>query len=100
MKIYESPHKEQELINNVIISSKIIKLAHAHFMILQSLFNAVLRVHRNEHAISEFCYKGTILQRNYKKMTTKLSFSCNSSVKFHGKKIGSHNMTVISKSVL
>ena len=37
--------------------------------------------------------KGTILQRNYRKMNIK-SFSYNSFVKFHGKKIGSHNMTV------
>ena len=45
--------------------------------------------------ISELCYKGTILQRNYRKMTIKWSFSLNSFVKFHCKKFGSHNMTVL-----
>ena len=42
--------------------------------------------------ISEPCYKGKILQR------IDWSFSYNSVVKFHGKKIGepwSHNMTVL-----
>ena len=33
-------------------------------------------------------------------MTILQSFSYKSFVTFHGKKIGSHNMTVISKSVL
>ena len=32
------------------------------------------------------CYKGTILQRNYRKMTIIWSFSNNSFVKFHDKK--------------
>ena len=44
-------------------------------------------------AISEPCYKGTILQRNYRKMT--MSFSYNSFVKFHGKFFLSHNMTML-----
>ena len=35
------------------------------------------------HVIGESCFKGTILQRNYRKMT--MSFSYNSFVKFHGK---------------
>ena len=39
-----------------------------------------------DHVISELCYKGTILQRNYRKMTIPWSFSYNSFVKFHGKK--------------
>ena len=33
--------------------------------------------------ISELFYKGTILQKNYRKMTIKWSFSYNSFVKFH-----------------
>ena len=41
------------------------------------------------------CYKGTILQRNYRKMTIVWSFSYNSYVKFYGKNIGSHDMTVL-----
>ena len=45
--------------------------------------------------IGESCYNGTILQRNYRKMTMKWSFSYNSFIKFHGKKFGSHNMTVL-----
>ena len=36
--------------------------------------------------ISEPCYKGAILQRNYRKMTILWSFSYNSFVKVHGKK--------------
>ena len=37
--------------------------------------------------ISELCYKGTTLQRNYKKMTISWSFRYNSFVIFHGKTI-------------
>ena len=44
--------------------------------------------------ISEPCYKGAVLERNYRKMTM------NSFVKFHDKKCGSHTIAVISKSVL
>ena len=40
-----------------------------------------------DHYISESCYKGTILLRNNRKMTISWSFSYNSFVKFHGKKI-------------
>ena len=36
--------------------------------------------------LSEPCYKGTILQRNYRKMTIKWPFSYNFFVKFHGTK--------------
>ena len=39
-----------------------------------------------DHVISRSCYKGTILQRNYRKMTIVWSFSYNSFVNFHGKK--------------
>ena len=50
-------------------------------------------------AISELCYrhdKGTILQKNYLKMTILWSFSNNYFVKLHGqKKIGPHNMTML-----
>ena len=38
-----------------------------------------------DHVISELCYRGTILQGNYRKMTILWSFSYNSFVKFHGK---------------
>ena len=44
--------------------------------------------------ISELCYKGTILQRNYRKMTILL---CKISMV---KTFGSPNITVISKSIL
>ena len=37
----------------------------------------------NDHAMSEPCYKGTILQKNYRKMTIIWSFFINSFVKFH-----------------
>ena len=48
-----------------------------------------------DSVIREFGFKVTILQRNYRKMTIIWSFSYNSFVKFHGKKFGSHNMTVL-----
>ena len=35
--------------------------------------------------LSQVFYKGTILQKNYRKMTILWSFSYNSLVKFHGK---------------
>ena len=54
-----------------------------------------------DHVISKSCYKGTILQRNYKKMTILWSFSYNSLIKFHGKIIWElQHGCVISKSVL
>ena len=56
--------------------------------IVQFLFSTMFGVHRNQP-----CYKGTILQRNYRKMTMKWSFSYNSFVKFCGQIIWSHNMT-------
>ena len=40
------------------------------------------------HAISEMCYKGTILQWNYRSMTISSSYSYNFFVKFQGKRIG------------
>ena len=46
-----------------------------------------------DRVISELCCKGTIFQRNYRKMTIQWSFSHNSFVKFYSKKIGSRNMT-------
>ena len=36
-----------------------------------------------DHVVGEFCYKETILQRNYGKMTILWPFSSNSFVKFH-----------------
>ena len=54
-----------------------------------------------DRVISEPCYKGTILQRNYRKMTIKWSFSYNSFVKFHGTKIWEwQHDRVISNSML
>ena len=57
-----------------------------------SLYNAIFGIHKNViSVISEPCYKGSILQRNYRKMTSiSWSFSYNSFVKFHVKKIWSH----------
>ena len=43
----------------------------------------------------EPCYKGTILLRYYGNITILWSFSYNSFVKLHGKKFGSHNMTLL-----
>ena len=51
--------------------------------------------------LSEPWYKGTILQRNYRKMTILWSFSNYSFVKFHDTKIWEQQHGgVISKSVL
>ena len=36
---------------------------------VQSLYNAIFRVHRNGPCVSELCYEEIILQRNYRKMT-------------------------------
>ena len=44
---------------------------------------------------SELCYKGTILQRNYGKMTFARKFSYDPFVKFYSKKFGSHNMVIL-----
>ena len=41
--------------------------------------------------ISEFCYKGIILQRNDRKITILWLFSYTSFVKFHGKKFERQN---------
>ena len=64
--------------------------------------------------ITELCYKlkGTILQKNYRKMTIKWSFLYNSivkfhgkkyleatNVKFHGKKCGRHKITVVHSNL-
>ena len=61
-------------------------------------------VHRNggmDHVISELCYKGTNLHRNYRKMTMLWSFSYNSFVKFHGKKSWQpQHDSVMSKNIL
>ena len=43
----------------------------------------------------ESSYQGTILQRNYRKMTMEWSFSYNFLVKFNYEKFGSSNMTVL-----
>ena len=44
--------------------------------------------------IRESCYKETILQKNSRKRTIPWSFSCNSFVKFRGKILVSHNMSI------
>ena len=43
--------------------------------------------HWNGQRKSEWCYKGTILQRNYRKICISWSLFYNSFVKFHGKNI-------------
>ena len=48
-----------------------------------------------DHVINALCYIGTILQRNYRKMTIKMVISYSSFVKLHEKKSGSHNMTML-----
>ena len=54
-----------------------------------------------DQIVSAFSYEETILQRNYRKMTILWSLSCNSLVKFHGKKKWEpQNDHFISKAVL
>ena len=63
----------------------------------------MLGVNRNgpDRVIREQCYKGTALQRNYRKMTISWPFSYNSLVKLHGNKLlEPQNDRAISKSVL
>ena len=60
---------------------------------VQFLYNAINRFIEMDSVISALCYKGTILQRNYMKMTISWSFSYNYFVKFHGKEFGNHKMT-------
>ena len=65
--------------------------------IVQFLFNAMLGSIGMDLVISEWYYKGTILQRNYNKW----SFSYNFFIKFHVKIIWEpQHDWVISKSVL
>ena len=49
------------------------------------------------HVINESCknHEGTILQKNYRKMTIQWSFSYNSFVKIHGNIFVSHKMTML-----
>ena len=50
--------------------------------------------------LSKSSYKGTILQRHYRKMTILWSYSYNSFVKHHGEKqYGSHNMTPLYQNM-
>ena len=67
-------------------------ILHSDYTV-DSLYNALFEVYRNDLVISELCYNGTILHRNYRKMT--VSFSYNSFVKFYGKKFRSHIMTIV-----
>ena len=53
---------------------------------VQSLYKAMLGYHWNG-LISKSCYRGTILQKNYRKMTISWSFSYYPLLKFHGVKI-------------
>ena len=63
--------------------------------------NSVWRTYGMGCIICEPCYKGTILQRNYRKMTILWSVSYNSFVKFLCKKNWeTQHDHVISKSVL
>ena len=65
----------------------------AYICTVQSLNKAIFGSIKMDHATSKSCYKGKILQNNYRKMTIAWSFSFNSLVMFHGK-LRSHNMTV------
>ena len=56
---------------------------------VQSLYSAMFGISVIlDYAAIEFCYKGTNLQRNYRKMTIIWSFSYKFFIKFHGKTLG------------
>ena len=61
-------------------------------------FSLYLESIEMDHVLSESCYKGTILQRSYRKMTMLWSFSYNSFVKFYGKRFGIHNKIMLFKN--
>ena len=68
------------------------------FIVNQPNYNAVCYVLGSiglDLVINESYYKGTIIQRNYRKTNMTWSFSYNSFVKFHGKKNGRHIMAVL-----
>ena len=66
---------------------------------VQSLYNTIFKSIGMDCVISESCYNGKILHKNYRKMTFPWSFSCNSFVKFCGKNIWEPQYEhVISKS--
>ena len=48
---------------------------------VHSLYNAIFDSIGLHHVISELCYKGTILQRKYRKMTFLWTFFYNSMIK-------------------
>ena len=53
-----------------------------------------------DYVLNESCYKGTILQNNYRKMTCNGHFPLNNSfVKLHFKFLGSHNMTLLYQNL-
>ena len=57
---------------------------------VQSLYNTVFGVQSNElHIVSEVeqCFKGTIFQKKYRKMSIVWLFSYKSFVKLHGEKV-------------
>ena len=93
---------------NIIASTQCVKQHHdsvtwlvkmwtldAPFIKVQSCLSGTVQSLRNGPCYKTPCYKWTILQRNYRKMIISWSFSCNSFVKFQGKKFGSHNMTLL-----
>ena len=63
---------------------------------VQALYNVTMGSIEMDLDISGMCYKGTILQRNYKKMTIPWSFSYNSFAKLNGKKWKPQHNHVIS----
>ena len=63
---------------------------------VQFLYNAMFGSICMDRVISEWCYKGTILQRNYRKnVHFSLSFSHSSLKNSRINKFGSHNITVV-----
>ena len=68
---------------------------------MQFHYNAIIRSIGTDPVISKSCYIGTILQRNYRKVTIPWSFSYNSLENSMVKKIWDlQHDCVVSKSVL
>ena len=76
MKFSNAPRTIKFFVQGIYIYS-----THVNDNTVKSLY--MFGVDRNGPCYKQTCYKGTVLQRNYRKMTILWSFSYNSFLKFH-----------------
>ena len=67
--------------------------------IVQPLYNAMFGSIGMGHVVLEMCYKGSILQKNFREMTITWSFSYNSFVQLHSLKKWRTRMTVLNTNL-